>query len=195
MTDFMYNSGETSYPREDAFLGEDRRYYRSTGTSFSAAIVSGIASLVWSDRPELTNTQVQRMLEQSAADVSDPGKDQHTGFGIVDAAAALKADPEFFVDAHIEGVLPLGSGDDLTIVVAGRANADQFKSARLEVGASDDPIEWVQIGDAISEPKAKGMLGAITPEDVRGAHVWTVRVVVEHANGETREHRHKLELR
>lgn len=194
-TDFMYNSGETTYPREDAFIGDDRRYYRSTGTSFSAAIVAGVASLVWSERPELTNVQVRRMLEQSALDIGDPGRDQHSGYGIVDAGAALKADPEFFIDADIQGVAAQESDGQLVIAVAGRAGADQFKSAKLEVGASADPIEWVQVGEVLTAPMPDGLLGVISPDDVRGARVWTVRIVVEHANGTTREHRHQLELR
>ncbi len=37
------------------------------------------------------------MLLQLARDLDVPGKDQHTGYGLQDAAAAIKADPGFYI--------------------------------------------------------------------------------------------------
>ena len=69
------------------------------GTSFSSPIVAGAAAWVWNARPKLTGSQVADVLRASARDVSPPGWDADTGYGIVDiptalAVAAPRADPD-----------------------------------------------------------------------------------------------------
>jgi hypothetical protein len=61
------------------------------GTSFSAPLVAGAASWVWTARPTLDNTQLFDLLRWSARDVEARGWDEHTGFGVLDVAAALAA--------------------------------------------------------------------------------------------------------
>lgn len=69
------------YPQNYAFL---------QGTSMATPLVAGIAALVWSRHPEWTAQQVRQHLEKTAMDVGAPGKDNESGFGIVNAAAALR---------------------------------------------------------------------------------------------------------
>jgi hypothetical protein len=61
------------------------------GTSFSSPLVAGAASWVWTARPDLDNRQLFDLLRWSARDVEARGWDEHTGFGILDVAAALTA--------------------------------------------------------------------------------------------------------
>jgi subtilisin family serine protease len=61
------------------------------GTSFSAPIAAAAAAWVWTARPTLTASQLAQVLRTSARDVSTPGFDTATGWGIVDVAAALAA--------------------------------------------------------------------------------------------------------
>ncbi len=63
-----------------------------TGTSGSAAIVSGVAALVWSRYPELSAVEVVHRMTATAVDKGAPGRDPEYGFGIVDPVAALTAD-------------------------------------------------------------------------------------------------------
>ncbi|HEU5130221.1 MAG TPA: S8 family serine peptidase [Glycomyces sp.] len=60
----------------------------ATGTSFASAIVSGAAALVRSAHPGLDAEAVARLLTATAAPAP-----QGTGAGVVDAAAAVAADP------------------------------------------------------------------------------------------------------
>ncbi len=62
-----------------------------SGTSFSAPIVSGAAAWLWTVRPELDASQVAEILRRSASDVGPPGRDNETGFGQLNVAAALVA--------------------------------------------------------------------------------------------------------
>jgi subtilisin family serine protease len=60
--------------------------------------VSGVAALVWSANPKLTNAGVRRILESTAKDLFDPvqspdsaeGKDYVFGHGLVQAKAAVE---------------------------------------------------------------------------------------------------------
>jgi len=63
------------------------RYGYGSGTSFSAAEVSGAAALVWGADPSLTARQVARILERTA---SGHGKwTPDLGWGVVDVEAAV----------------------------------------------------------------------------------------------------------
>lgn len=194
-TDFMFNSATTPYVPGDAVLGDDRRYYRSTGTSFAAPIVSGVASLLLSNNPGLTPGQLRRILEQSARDVETPGRDRFTGYGIVDAKAALAADPAYFVDAAITA-LELVEADGLSYLrVAGDADANAFAGATLEIGAGENPAAWTSAGAPLAIPVTAGELGRIDAAQLKGSPTWTIRLVVSHANGSKREARYVVDLK
>ncbi len=61
----------------------------SSGTSFSAPLVSGAAAWVWTARPELDSSQVSEVLRRSASDLGAPGRDRESGFGMLNVPAAL----------------------------------------------------------------------------------------------------------
>lgn len=65
-----------------------------SGTSMSAPVVSGVAGLIISKGLDsnfnLTNDDVRHILERTAVDIGSVGFDNETGFGIVDANAALQ---------------------------------------------------------------------------------------------------------
>jgi hypothetical protein len=63
------------------------------GTSFSAPLVSGVAAAVWTVHPTLTNTQLFEVLRHSAHRAGKPGWNRDTGYGILDAPAALTRRP------------------------------------------------------------------------------------------------------
>jgi len=64
-------------------------YREIQGTSFAAPAVSGIAALLM-DLGALPPDGVQMLLEQTARDIHDPGIDDQSGYGIVDANAAVR---------------------------------------------------------------------------------------------------------
>jgi len=67
------------------------KYATGSGTSASCPHVSGVAALVLSADPTLTNAQVRSLLEQTARDLGPAGWDAGFGYGLVDAAAAVAA--------------------------------------------------------------------------------------------------------
>src|SRR5215210_2898672 len=79
-------------PGVDIFLpAPDEKYQVTSGTSFSAAYVSGIVALMLERNPALTPTEVRATLMHTARDLGPPGRDDLFGAGEADAYAALAA--------------------------------------------------------------------------------------------------------
>ena len=67
-------------------------YEMSSGTSYSAAEVSGIVGLMLERRGDLTPSQVRGILLATAKDLGPKGRDALFGAGLADALAALNAE-------------------------------------------------------------------------------------------------------
>jgi serine protease len=66
-------------------------YKYKHGTSMAAAQVSGIVALLWSHVPAADRQQIRQALQETALDLGAPGKDNDTGYGLVQTAGALAA--------------------------------------------------------------------------------------------------------
>lgn len=80
--------GILSTYRREAGYGD---YATASGTSAAAPHVSGLAALILSANPGLTNTQVKTILQATAEDLGVPGKDEYYGAGVINAFKALLA--------------------------------------------------------------------------------------------------------
>lgn len=184
----------TAGAAEASIVGADRAYIRATGTSFAAPFVSGVAARVLAARPQLTVEELERVLLQSARDVEAPGVDHLTGYGVLDARAALAADEKAFVDARITGVRVEAGSGAAVIEVLGSAVADRFAGARLELGAGETPSAWNAAAAPRSVPVENGVLFRLRPDALRGSRTWILRLVVERDGGARREARFRLQL-
>jgi serine protease AprX len=106
---------DTTYP--GGRVGD--RFFKGSGTSFSAAVVSGAAALVVQNNPTASPDNVKGRLLMTAGKppVGNPFVD---GYGIVDAATAATAQGIVFNQSHVtrwggtspagpDGTVPLGS--------------------------------------------------------------------------------------
>ena len=107
------------------------------GTSFSSPYVAGVAALVRTSAPDLSLDEVEAVLEGTAQDLGDPGRDDATGWGAVAAGAAVEAaaagevptfrpDPEF----------PVGGGTDADVAVVRVAAGDRTEAVEQAVAMS-----------------------------------------------------------
>jgi hypothetical protein len=79
-------------PGVDIFLpAPDEKYQMTSGTSFSAAYVSGLAALMLERNPALKPDDLREILVKTARDLGSPGRDDLFGAGEVDAYAAVMA--------------------------------------------------------------------------------------------------------
>ncbi len=134
------------------------------------------------------------MVLHSARDIAVPGWDQFTGYGLLDARAALAADPDFYILSRIFNASAVKKRGKVFLQVSGRAIADKFARAWIEAGKGDSPTEWIKVSDEISKPVDRGPLALIKPGHFKGSKSWILRLIVEHKNGRRREARFKLTL-
>jgi subtilisin family serine protease len=79
-------------PGADIFLpAPDGKYQMASGTSFSAAFVSGLVALLLERNPGLEPAQVRAIVMKSARDIGTAGRDDLFGAGEADAYAAVSA--------------------------------------------------------------------------------------------------------
>lgn len=69
-------------------------YEDKSGTSMSASFVSGLAALILSANPNLTNNQVEGILFVTADDLGPAGWDRYYGYGRINAERALSLSPD-----------------------------------------------------------------------------------------------------
>jgi hypothetical protein len=93
-----------SAPGVDVFLpAPDEKYQMASGTSFSAAYISGLAALMLERNPALKPDELRAILMKTARDLGSPGRDDLFGAGEADAYAAVSA---------VAAALPLAAVSD-----------------------------------------------------------------------------------
>jgi len=102
---------------------QDYAYYN--GTSMATPHVTGVAALVWSNNPNCTADDVRSALKTTAIDLDVAGRDDKTGFGLVQAKAASDA-----LAASCGGTTPPPPPTD-NILANGVAKTDLGSSSEL----------------------------------------------------------------
>lgn len=193
-TDFALVTGLKDYMPGDWFVGPEARFYRASGTSFAAPLVTGVASLVIAKNPGVTVEQLMRILTQSARDIDEPGIDQHTGYGLLDARAALRQSPDFFIEVGISGVTVIQGKHGPLLQVTGTFTANRPDRAWIEIGKGSTPTSWKKVSKTIRSPVPDGVLDNLEVKNFAGASQWTLRLIGRHKNGRQREARFILNL-
>ncbi|WP_082687021.1 S8 family peptidase [Bacillus sp. FJAT-27445] len=67
-----------------------KQYAALSGTSMASPHVAGLAGLIRSENPKLTNKQVARIIKRSASDLGIRGRDAQFGNGMIDVNRALQ---------------------------------------------------------------------------------------------------------
>jgi subtilisin family serine protease len=193
-SDLIALSGASAYRPGAAVVGEDGEYYRASGTSFAAAIVTGVASWVLACHPQLSGPQVARILTQSARDIGPPGLDPQTGYGLVDLRAALTADPSFFIESQISSASVVSMNGALQLRVSGSADASHFAKAVVRAAPESFPSDWIEMGGALMQPVHEGTLAQFDLRLMRGARRWLVQLMTQSETGQSREARLLVDL-
>jgi subtilisin family serine protease len=132
------------------------------GTSFSAPIVSGIAALMLSIRPELTAAQIKNILEGTADDINTTGRDDRTGYGRVNAGRALKATRDLNLGAGKSSVIRgLVTGANLSDVVMNLDPGGTVKTTDSSGNYGFDNLGSGEFTLRAVIPKAQRILGPV----------------------------------
>ncbi len=131
-------------------------YESMDGTSMATPHVAGVAALMLDANPNLTVSQIDQIMEQTALDLLPAGKDNATGSGRIDALAAVQAAIAVGVETALEPVVAPGlamsvvypnpvSGTALFEIYtgeAGRAEIEVFDlSGRVVAGSTLGEVE------------------------------------------------------
>ena len=108
------------------------------GTSFSSPVAAGLAGLIISANPDLTNTQVVEIITQNADDLGDPGFDQYYGYGRINVHASLVAAIGTTPEPDIT--------DPLVSIASPEEGSTVSSSIRVSVSATDNVgVETVEL--------------------------------------------------
>ena len=107
---------------------EDYEYYN--GTSMATPHVSGVATLVWSHHTECSAAQIRSALNATAEDLGSAGRDNQTGYGLIDAVAA-----KAYLDASCDGPTDPGTGPGDSVLENGVAKSNL-------TGAKNDELHF-----------------------------------------------------
>ncbi len=106
-------------------LGDENGYYKTgTGTSYAAPHVAAVAALYKLTKTESTAASVEEALTSTAVDLHTEGWDEKTGYGKVDALAALSKDVKI---SPVSFTLP-------------KAGADVMKTTTVQVAVNDPAV-------------------------------------------------------
>jgi subtilisin family serine protease len=126
-------------------LWKDGGYVSFSGTSMATPHVSGIVALMLEANPQLKPADVKEVLEKTALDIGDAGKDTESGAGVVDAYKAVMASLNESVEVNQPPVV------DFEVIPVNPVAGQQvfFKSKSYD---PDGKIIWIKwdFGDGSS---------------------------------------------
>ncbi|MGG5752651.1 S8 family serine peptidase [Zafaria sp. Z1313] len=100
------------------------------GTSSATPHVAGLMALILAVDPALRSWEVEDIIKLTARDLGTAGRDQHFGFGRIDARAALEAASRIWSSIQVTPVF-LGSGQEAYIRVSIRMFNPGINTVRL----------------------------------------------------------------
>ena len=173
-------------PGVDIFLpAPDGKYQMTSGTSFSAAYVSGRAALMLGRNPALKRGEVRAILMRTARDLGSPGRDDQFGAGQADAFAQfVELDAVIYLEVPFEIIIKRISGRRRCPECGVIYHTSHYEKSTCSCGGvlyqrEDDKLETVKNRLAVYEAETrpliayysqKGLLRTVdgegTPEEV-----------------------------
>lgn len=119
------------------------KYTTNSGTSYATPHVAGVAALYKLKHPEASAAEIEEVLKITAKDVGTVGRDDKTGYGKVDAAAALAYDGE----TEVASFTTPGSNESLlgeTTIQLSLDKVESIKSIKFYIEGNLEPIGIVE---------------------------------------------------
>ncbi len=158
-------------------------FYPQSGTSFSTPIVAATASLLLAQNPDLTNLDIEDILHRTADDMEEPGWDEYTGAGVLNAKAALSEDVNDRVTAKFTGLDFVDTDRDRAVNVYATVRGD-FESFIVEVGKGERAKKFKYVAGPFVEQANHDLITQIErKEHLRGSKDWVLRITVTHHDG------------
>jgi subtilisin family serine protease len=166
---------------------KERICYPSTGTSFSAPIVSAVASLIFAKDPRLTNREVEDILLDSAEDWESEGWDHYTGAGFLDARKALKKSAKGILTLRfMDLVVNRDKKKKVSSVELFAIMRGDIASYSVSLGKGLKPKKWDVIYESSVPLSSDEFFYRIDKELVKRGKHWNVRISLKDKHGKTK---------
>ena len=158
----------------------DEKYYRTRGTSMSAPHVSGLAALLLSKNPKLSNEDIRNIIKATADDIEEIGWDKYTGAGRINAYKALSCEG-VPVRAEISNIKEGEFFAAQEIDIEGTAKGDDFYKYEIIV---EDKLSGNKQTVLTSHTMVeKGSLGKVDLASIANSSICTIKLVVYSKKG------------
>ncbi|MBU4218116.1 MAG: S8 family serine peptidase, partial [Actinobacteria bacterium] len=145
-------------------------YAYKNGTSMACPMAAGVGALVLSKNPGLTVDQLKNILESSADDLGQEGKDDQFGYGRVNATNALSGEPVWYLP---EGTTAWGFETYISIM---NPNEDE-SNVKMTYMTNDGPRDG-----GTHTMKGKSQI-TVNPKDRIGEQDFSIKVECEEMRG------------
>ncbi len=132
--------------RDILSLTTNDRTYSWSGTSFSSPIAASVASLMLIANPQLSPWQIRSLLARTARDIGPAGVDNASGYGLIDAEAAVAAAIQ--TQGKYTGSV---AGRSIPIVTNNLGSHTGLRLVR-QLQAVTDTVSQPTAGSAVPEP-------------------------------------------
>lgn len=132
-----------------------------SGTSMATPHVAGLAALMLSQNPQLTNEEIRQLIRSKATDLGATGKDAEFGYGRIDAGTTVAATSTHPLTPVITAPGSRTKISGTSSQIYGIVGGPNFASYKVEMGAGRVPTSWVQIATGTSQPASNTLLATI----------------------------------
>lgn len=147
-------------------------------------MVAATASLMLTVNPSLTPEQIEAIIMATATDMDDPGWDDKTGAGLLDATAALKAVEDNFVTIKLTKFDLVKEDKKLKHVDVYGSVLGPFKDITLGIGKGKRARRFKEILKLSNTNQADhALLARLTKDDLCGSDEWMVQLKVTDNEG------------
>ncbi len=161
----------------------NNQYGNFSGTSAAAPVVSGVAALLFSHKPQLSTANIRKILVAAVDDLGAPGRDNNYGSGRINAFTALNID--LVSQAYIQQPLLDQGFATSPVSISGTASGALLENYQIFIGMGDSPTEWTLVHQA-EQQVIHDLLGEWDFDSVADTS-YTIRLVVNNKNGNRAE--------
>ena len=165
------------------------QYGSFSGTSAAAPVVSGIAALLKSRHPQLTNQDIRNIIVSATDDLGSANRDRYYAAGRVHAGRSLRTD--IVSEAKITSPELDDGFAESPIGISGTASGAYLEAYELYYGFGENPVEWIQIDRRVNRQVLDDTLGLWDCSDLPDSS-YTVRLNVRNKDGSSVEHRTRI---